>query len=76
MHVYRGGSGWDGNHIPCHRFDEMEIVSRMVDDHLLDTGYYPALLNYIRQIKKDWNWKFEHDLMDLTHIYEGWLEKS
>jgi len=70
MHVYRGGAWWEGNFVPCEQFDEMEIVSRMVDDHLLDSGYYPALLNYIRHLKKDWNWKFEHDTMDVHYIRE------
>ncbi|KAL3908309.1 MAG: hypothetical protein SGILL_008531, partial [Bacillariaceae sp.] len=48
IHLFRDGTSWQSNFVPCTSFDELELVSRMLDDHLLDTGYYPGLLTYIR----------------------------
>jgi len=65
VHLYRDGVEWQGNYYPCHRFNEMEVVRHMIDDHLIPTGYYPALINFIRSKKNDFHWRFEHDLLDL-----------
>lgn len=65
VHFFRDGIGWQAAYTPCDRFDEIEAVRHLVSDHLIDTGYYRGLLGYIRDIKKDVNWKFDPDLMNL-----------
>jgi hypothetical protein len=65
VHLYRDGVGWRGSYVPCRRFDELEMVRTLVDDHLIDTGYYVGLLGFVRALKKDLNWQFEHDLLGL-----------
>jgi hypothetical protein len=65
VHLYRDGIGWRGNYVPCRRFNELEMVPTLVDDHLINTGYYVGLLGFIRTLKKDLNWQFQHDLLGL-----------
>ncbi|KAL3912550.1 MAG: hypothetical protein SGILL_006836 [Bacillariaceae sp.] len=68
IHLYRDGTSWQGNFVSCFSFDEQEIVGHLLDDHLLNTGYYPALVTYIRKLKNDFNFKVEHDVMDLSWV--------
>ena len=69
MHIYGGGGGeWEGSFVPCDYFDTMDVVSRMINDHLIPTGYYPALLGYLRQLKNDYHWKMQYDVMDVDYI--------
>jgi len=65
IHLYRDGTKWQGVHMPCTRFDEIEAVAHLVWDHLIPTGYYVGLLGYLRVLKRDMNWRFDPDLMDL-----------
>mmetsp|Transcript_24944 Transcript_24944/g.59273 ORF Transcript_24944/g.59273 Transcript_24944/m.59273 type:complete len:94 (-) Transcript_24944:1826-2107(-) len=69
MHIYGGGGGeWEGSFVPCDYFDTMDVVSRMLNDHLIPTGYYPALLGSLRQLKNDFHWKMQYDVMDVDYI--------
>jgi Lipase (class 3) len=61
IHVYRDGLQWQGNYMPCYRFNEIEIVRSLVDDHLVVPGYYAGLLGFVRALRKDFDWKFDHD---------------
>jgi hypothetical protein len=65
IHLYRDGVDWRGSYMPCRRFDELEAVRTLVDDHLINTGYYVGLLGFVRALKKDLNWQFAHDLLKL-----------
>jgi Lipase (class 3) len=65
IHLYRDGTGWRMVYYPCSNFTAIEGVPYMVDDHLIPTGYYRGLLEYIRAVKDDLNWRFDTDLMDL-----------
>jgi hypothetical protein len=75
IHLYRDGISWQGNFVPCVSFDEIEAVSQMLDDHLLDMGYYLALLVFMRNLKKDHHWNFEHDIMDLAWIRNAYKSR-
>ena len=65
IHLFRTGTKWQGVYMPCTRFDAIEAVGHLVWDHLIPTGYYEGLLGYLRGLKRDLNWRFEPDLMDL-----------
>jgi len=65
IHLYRDGTKWQGVYMPCTDFDEIEAVGHLVSDHLIPSGYYIGLLNYLRVLKRDWNWQFNPDLMEL-----------
>lgn len=65
IHLYRDGSAWQGVYIPCTRFDEIEVVKKMVDDHMTASGYYNALLGYARELMDNENWNFPHDIRAL-----------
>lgn len=75
IHMYRDGVSFQGNFVPCNSFDDIEIVNRMIDDHLLDTGYYAALSTFIRNLKKDYNWNFEYDIIDFEWIREAYQNR-
>lgn len=65
IHLYRDGTKWHGVYMPCTNFNEIEAVGHLVSDHLVASGYYVGLLNYLRVLKRDWNWQFDPDLMKL-----------
>jgi hypothetical protein len=65
IHLYRDGVSWQGADTPCSFFSELEVVRHMLDDHLIDTGYYRGLLSFVREQEKNWDWQFEHNLLQL-----------
>ena len=54
-----------GTYTPCTFFDSVEFSRTLIDDHLLEPGYHPALLGLAREVK-GLNFQFEHDLMGLS----------
>ena len=62
VHFYRDGVSWQSVYRPCHQFDEIEVVPHVIDDHLIMSGYYPSVLQYVRQLKDDLNWVLPHDV--------------
>jgi hypothetical protein len=54
-----------GTYTPCSFFDSVEFSRTLLDDHLLEPGYHPALLGLAREEKGDLNFHFDHDLMAL-----------
>ena len=65
IHLYRDSTQWQGVYMPCTSFGEIEAVAHTVWDHLIPNGYYVGLLQYLRVLTKDWNWRFDPDLMKL-----------
>lgn len=65
VHLWRNGAGWTGTYTPCSFFDSVEFSRTLVDDHLLEPGYHPALLSLAREALGDQNFQFEHDLIGL-----------
>ena len=57
-----------GTHTPCSLFDSVEFSRTLLDDHLIEPGYHPALLSLAREEKGDLNFKFDHDLMALNAL--------
>lgn len=57
-----------GTHTPCSFFDSVEFSRTLLDDHLLEPGYHPALLGLAREEKSDLNFHFDHDLMALSAL--------
>ena len=65
IHLYRDSTQWQCVYMPCIKFDEIEAVGHLVWDHLIPSGYYVGLLQYVRGLTRDWNWSFDPDLMKL-----------
>jgi Lipase (class 3) len=65
IHLYRDGTTWQGNYLNCSFFDELEVVPHLLDDHMIDTGYYNGLLNFVRGKKDNVSWMFDNDLLML-----------
>lgn len=57
-----------GTHTPCSFFNSVEFSRTLLDDHLLEPGYHPALLGLAREEKSDLNFHFDHDLMALSAL--------
>jgi hypothetical protein len=57
-----------GTYTPCSFFDSVEFSRTLLDDHLLEPGYHPALLGLARDEKGDFNFDFDHDLMALSGL--------
>ena len=68
IHLWRNGAGWSGTYTPCSFFDSVEYSRTFLNDHLIDTGYHPALLGLAREENNDWNFHFDHDLMALSGL--------
>jgi hypothetical protein len=48
---------------PCSFFSELDVVRRMLDDHLIDTSYYRGLLCFVREQENNRDWQFERNLL-------------
>lgn len=70
IHFWRNGVGYSATYTPCYHevFGEVEFSRSLIDDHLLEPGYHPALLSMAREMKGDWNFDFDHDLMRLAAL--------
>jgi hypothetical protein len=54
--------------VPCTLFQEFDISRTLVDDHLVQTGYNPILLETMRSHFKDSRFEFKNDV---TTLFEG-----
>ena len=59
VHLYRDGSGISGTIAPCQFFHEIDVTRRMVDDHLIPSGYQQIFLELMRQYYQDQYYRFE-----------------
>jgi hypothetical protein len=71
IHLWRNGVGYSATYMPCsHKvFGDVEFSRSLIDDHLLEPGYHPALLSVAREAKGDWNFDFAHDLIELGTFF-------
>lgn len=59
VHLYRDGSGVSGTIAPCTFFNEIDVTRRMVDDHLIPSGYQQVFLELMRQYYQDQYFRFD-----------------
>jgi hypothetical protein len=68
VHLYRDGSGIAGSIAPGTFFQEIDLTRRMVNDHLISSGYEFYLLGLMRQYTKDHNFRFDHETRRLVSV--------
>jgi hypothetical protein len=59
IHIYRDGVGFAANVVPNKFFGEIDVTRRMLDDHLIHSGYEQTFLQLMRQHTGDHNFRFD-----------------
>ena len=67
IHFFRDGVGISANYVPSTFFSEIDVTRRMVDDHLIPSGYNKTFQELMRDHTGDSRFQFPHDVNRLRH---------